>query len=90
MRGLQALLDLCKFRNTHPAFNGSFEVLDAVADIKEYSDELHGAEAGATSAYLSNRLGMPATVARAPEGTGWCVTRPAAWPHACTGTVVPL
>lgn len=69
---MQVLLDLCKFRNTHPAFNGSFEVLDAVADIEEYSEQMHAADASRTSTFLADRLGVPADVAHAPEGSGWC------------------
>jgi hypothetical protein len=32
---LQALLDLCHFRNVHPAFNGTFTLLDTHDDIRE-------------------------------------------------------
>lgn len=31
----QVLFELCRFRNHHPAFNGEFELLDTVPDIKE-------------------------------------------------------
>lgn len=64
-------MDMCKLRNTHPAFNGSFEVLDAVVDIQQYADELRAAQPAATSAYLTDRLGMPAEVAQAPAGGDW-------------------
>jgi hypothetical protein len=29
------LFELCRFRNHHPAFNGTFELLDTIPDIKE-------------------------------------------------------
>jgi hypothetical protein len=32
---MQVLFELCRFRNHHPAFNGKFELLDTVQDIKE-------------------------------------------------------
>jgi hypothetical protein len=31
---MQVLFELCRFRNHHPAFNGTFELLDTIADIK--------------------------------------------------------
>lgn len=30
---LQVLFELCRFRNHHPAFNGTFELLDTIQDI---------------------------------------------------------
>ena len=32
---MQVLFELCRFRNHHPAFNGKFELLDTIPDIKE-------------------------------------------------------
>jgi hypothetical protein len=32
---VQVLFELCRFRNHHPAFNGTFELLDTIPDIKE-------------------------------------------------------
>ena len=32
---MQVLFELCRFRNHHPAFNGTFELLDTIPDIKE-------------------------------------------------------
>ena len=32
---LQILFELCRFRNAHPAFNGTFEVLDTINDIRD-------------------------------------------------------
>lgn len=69
-------MDMCKLRNTHPAFNGSFEVLDAVVDIQQYSEQLHALEPGSSSAFLTERLGMAADVAVSLDGRGWCVPPP--------------
>ena len=32
---MQILFELSRFRNAHPAFNGTFELLDTINDIRE-------------------------------------------------------
>jgi hypothetical protein len=32
---VQILFELCRFRNAHPAFNGTFSLLDTISDIRE-------------------------------------------------------
>jgi hypothetical protein len=32
---MQLLFELCRFRNRHPAFNGTFELLDTLTHVKD-------------------------------------------------------
>jgi hypothetical protein len=35
MSRVQMLLEMCRFRNNHPAFDGMFELLDTLTDLRD-------------------------------------------------------
>ena len=70
---MQALFELCRFRNAHPAFNGTFELLDTVDRVRavvRMGDAANPANCGDVKSGFLSEIGIKHN--DADEHGVWC------------------
>ena len=76
---MQVLLDLCRFRNAHPAFNGTFDLVDLIDAAREIAGVGDRAAAASCAEVRAGWLSEVGVAAASPDRNGqWCVREPLA------------